>query len=164
MHDRYGISAVRANMTSICCYWGLFDLLACCSTRNMQVIYELLSTSAFTKNQIWLNGLHAAPQQQLLSAMLGNQIVQSCADEIDAIAPKRETAQREMERRIVAQMLTCMDDLSAPPPSAQQEPPVDATAAATEPQAAADVHQDQLPSKHVVIIGMYYQHHLPCRF
>ncbi|BDA42994.1 probable nuclear valosin-containing protein-like at C-terminar half [Coccomyxa sp. Obi] len=36
-------------------------------------------------------------------------------DEIDAIAAKRETAQREMERRIVAQMLTCMDDLSEPP-------------------------------------------------
>eukprot|EP00850_Spirogloea_muscicola_P019445 SM000190S04881 [mRNA] locus=s190:222013:226623:- [translate_table: standard] len=34
-------------------------------------------------------------------------------DEIDAITPKRETAQREMERRIVAQLLTCMDDLSA---------------------------------------------------
>lgn len=30
-------------------------------------------------------------------------------DEIDAITPKRETAQREMERRIVAQLLTCMD-------------------------------------------------------
>nr|GAT60935.1 predicted protein [Mycena chlorophos] len=33
-------------------------------------------------------------------------------DEIDAIAPKRESAQREMERRIVAQFLTCMDDMS----------------------------------------------------
>lgn len=33
-------------------------------------------------------------------------------DEIDAITPKRETAQREMERRIVAQLLTCLDDLS----------------------------------------------------
>jgi ribosome biogenesis ATPase len=33
-------------------------------------------------------------------------------DEIDAITPKRETAQREMERRIVAQLLTCMDNLS----------------------------------------------------
>ena len=32
---------------------------------------------------------------------------------MDAIAPKRETAQREMERRIVAQMLTCLDDLAA---------------------------------------------------
>lgn len=29
-------------------------------------------------------------------------------DEIDAITPKRETAQREMERRIVGQLLTCM--------------------------------------------------------
>ena len=33
-------------------------------------------------------------------------------DEIDAIAPKRETAQREMERRIAAQLLTCMDELN----------------------------------------------------
>eukprot|EP00742_Colponemidia_sp_Colp-10_P009527 GILJ01010394.1.p1 GENE.GILJ01010394.1~~GILJ01010394.1.p1 ORF type:complete len:911 (+),score=157.01 GILJ01010394.1:68-2800(+) len=33
-------------------------------------------------------------------------------DEIDAITPKRETAQREMERRIVAQLLSCMDELT----------------------------------------------------
>eukprot|EP01135_Chromosphaera_perkinsii_P011203 Nk52_evm30s2356 gene=Nk52_evmTU30s2356 len=33
-------------------------------------------------------------------------------DEIDAITPKRETAQREMERRIVAQLLTCMDEIA----------------------------------------------------
>lgn len=33
-------------------------------------------------------------------------------DEIDAITPKRENAQREMERRIVAQLLTCIDDIS----------------------------------------------------
>ncbi|KZT19796.1 AAA-domain-containing protein [Neolentinus lepideus HHB14362 ss-1] len=33
-------------------------------------------------------------------------------DEIDAITPKRESVQREMERRIVAQFLTCMDDMS----------------------------------------------------
>lgn len=33
-------------------------------------------------------------------------------DEIDAITPKRETAQREMERRIVAQLLTCLDELA----------------------------------------------------
>ena len=32
-------------------------------------------------------------------------------DEIDAITPKRETAQREMERRIVAQLLSCLDGL-----------------------------------------------------
>ena len=30
-------------------------------------------------------------------------------DEIDAICPKRETAQREMERRIVTQLLVCLD-------------------------------------------------------
>ena len=33
-------------------------------------------------------------------------------DEIDAITPKRDSAQREMEKRIVAQLLTCMDDLA----------------------------------------------------
>ena len=33
-------------------------------------------------------------------------------DEVDAITQKRETSQRGMERRIVAQLLTCMDSLS----------------------------------------------------
>ena len=33
-------------------------------------------------------------------------------DEIDAITPKRETASRGMERRIVAQLLTCLDSLT----------------------------------------------------
>ncbi|KAJ5549806.1 hypothetical protein N7535_002252 [Penicillium sp. DV-2018c] len=33
-------------------------------------------------------------------------------DEIDAITPKRESAQREMEKRIVAQLLTCMDEIA----------------------------------------------------
>lgn len=31
-------------------------------------------------------------------------------DEIDAIASKRENLQREMERRIVTQLMTCMDE------------------------------------------------------
>ena len=33
-------------------------------------------------------------------------------DEIDVIMGKRDSAQREMEKRIVAQMLTCMDDMA----------------------------------------------------
>ncbi|XP_019338673.1 nuclear valosin-containing protein-like isoform X2 [Alligator mississippiensis] len=40
-------------------------------------------------------------------------------DEIDAITPKREVASKDMERRIVAQLLTCMDDLNNLPASAQ---------------------------------------------
>ena len=36
-------------------------------------------------------------------------------DEIDAVTQKRETAQREMERRIVAQLLSCMDGTQSPP-------------------------------------------------
>ncbi|XP_048061941.1 nuclear valosin-containing protein-like isoform X1 [Megalobrama amblycephala] len=34
-------------------------------------------------------------------------------DEIDAITPKREIASKDMERRIVAQLLTCMDDINS---------------------------------------------------
>ena len=34
-------------------------------------------------------------------------------DEIDSITQKRETASKDMERRIVAQMLTCMDELNS---------------------------------------------------
>jgi ribosome biogenesis ATPase len=33
-------------------------------------------------------------------------------DEVDALAPSRHTAQREMERRIVAQLLSCLDGRS----------------------------------------------------
>ncbi|KAF7645011.1 hypothetical protein LDENG_00211690, partial [Lucifuga dentata] len=40
-------------------------------------------------------------------------------DEIDAITPKREVASKDMERRIVAQLLTCMDDLNSPSVTAQ---------------------------------------------
>ena len=58
------------------------------------------------------------------------------ADEIDAIAAKRESAQREMERRIVAQMLTCLDDLAE--------------------QHSTAAERDGAPpkNKHVVVIGM----------
>lgn len=34
-------------------------------------------------------------------------------DEIDAITPNRQNAQKEMERRIVAQLLSCLDGKTA---------------------------------------------------
>ncbi|CAM6099845.1 unnamed protein product [Calypogeia fissa] len=58
-------------------------------------------------------------------------------DEIDAITPKRETAQREMERRIVAQLLTCMDDLNQP--LADKE--------------GGSLAPNRKKSRHVVVIG-----------
>lgn len=61
-------------------------------------------------------------------------------DEVDAIAPKRESAQREMERRIVAQLLTCLDDLATG--GSRQE--------AADPSAPAD---EAALLKHVVVIG-----------
>lgn len=53
-----------------------------------------------------LSGAADAPTQKVAPCIL-------FLDEVDAITPKRENAQREMERRIVAQLLTCMDDLAA---------------------------------------------------
>lgn len=35
-------------------------------------------------------------------------------DEIDAITPNRQNAQKDMERRIVAQLLSCLDGKSFP--------------------------------------------------
>jgi hypothetical protein len=86
------------------------------------------------------------------------------ADEIDAIAPKRETAQREMERRIVAQMLTCMDDLSGLYVQSQSQSKAadgsgggDAAPAGTAAEAAALAEAEEmrrlLEGKHVVVIG-----------
>jgi ribosome biogenesis ATPase len=68
-------------------------------------------------------------------------------DEIDAIAPKRETAQREMERRIVAQMLTCLDDLS----SSTVASATDSTTTTTTTTDGSIIHPPL--GKHVVVIG-----------
>ncbi len=73
----------------------------------------------------------------------------SGADEIDAIAAKRETAQRQMEHRIVAQMLTCMDDLSEasrPPPKKQRQ----AGEGEEEEDAAVSAEHK---NKHVVVVA-----------
>lgn len=77
------------------------------------------------------------------------------SDEIDAIFPKRESAQREMERRIVAQMLTCMDDLSAGPQ------PQEGAAAGGDGQEGGQEEAGQggpgtkgfAPHPHVIVIG-----------
>lgn len=80
-------------------------------------------------------------------------------DEIDAIAPKRESAQREMERRIVAQLLTCLDDLSSLGSSAMTPIDNDCDQAKAMDKGkdceAAGLSNNEVPaaSKHVVIIG-----------
>ncbi|NWQ62581.1 NVL protein, partial [Neopipo cinnamomea] len=62
-----------------------------------------------------VSGVSGESEQQLRE--LFEQAVSSAPcvlfiDEIDAITPKREVASKDMERRIVAQFLTCMDDLN----------------------------------------------------
>ena len=78
------------------------------------------------------------------------------ADEIDAIASKRENAQREMERRIVAQMLACMDDLSAEPAGAEPEGNPGDAGAEGAPGASAEGRGEALlqrARRHVVVMG-----------
>lgn len=55
--------------------------------------------------------------QNVIKVIVGDGLV----DEIDAIAGKRESAQHDMGRRIVAQMLTCMDDLAQEPPQQRSD-------------------------------------------
>ncbi|KAF7686790.1 nuclear valosin-containing protein-like isoform X1 [Silurus meridionalis] len=69
-----------------------------------------------------VSGISGESEQKLRE--LFEQVVSSAPcilfiDEIDAIAPKREVASKDMERRIVAQLLTCMDDLNSVHASAQ---------------------------------------------
>lgn len=68
----------------------------------------------------------ACKQSRLQVMATTSDTTPGAADEIDAIMPKREAAQREMERRIVAQMLTCMDDLHGTGPGDDQDAPADA--------------------------------------
>uniref|UniRef100_A0A183UV63 Nuclear valosin-containing protein-like n=1 Tax=Toxocara canis TaxID=6265 RepID=A0A183UV63_TOXCA len=76
-------------------------------------------------------------------------------DQIDAIAPKREIAHREMERRIVSQLLTCLDDLYKPKGS-----PLDEESLADKLIFAGDgdvglkkSKSDDRRSRHVLVIG-----------
>jgi ribosome biogenesis ATPase len=92
--------------------------------------------------------LHSQEAQEVAPAII-------FIDEIDAIAPKRETAQREMERRIVAQMLTCMDDLSAGGLTSGQ---TDAGRGVDQSNEGVDQPQQQQQQQgrragHVVVIG-----------
>mmetsp|Transcript_30568 Transcript_30568/g.65881 ORF Transcript_30568/g.65881 Transcript_30568/m.65881 type:complete len:802 (+) Transcript_30568:227-2632(+) len=58
-----------------------------------------------------MSGESEAKIRQLFQAAVAAAPALLFLDEVDAITPKRDSAGREMERRIVAQMLTCMDDL-----------------------------------------------------
>eukprot|EP00443_Scrippsiella_acuminata_P069257 CAMPEP_0115392608 /NCGR_PEP_ID=MMETSP0271-20121206/11309_1 /TAXON_ID=71861 /ORGANISM="Scrippsiella trochoidea, Strain CCMP3099" /LENGTH=758 /DNA_ID=CAMNT_0002816195 /DNA_START=59 /DNA_END=2333 /DNA_ORIENTATION=- len=58
-----------------------------------------------------MSGESEAKIRQLFQAAIAAAPALLFLDEVDAITPKRDSAGREMERRIVAQMLTCMDDL-----------------------------------------------------
>ena len=59
-----------------------------------------------------LSGQSEAKIRSLFESALANEPCVVFIDEIDVIASKRENAQRAMESRIVAQLLTCLDDIA----------------------------------------------------
>ncbi|KAG0129601.1 P-loop containing nucleoside triphosphate hydrolase protein [Tuber indicum] len=62
-----------------------------------------------------VSGVSGEPEKMLRELFEEARGIAPCLmfmDEIDAITQKRDNTQRDMERRIVAQMLTCMDDLA----------------------------------------------------
>lgn len=63
-----------------------------------------------------VSGISGESEQKIRGLFNEARIVAPCLvfiDEIDSITPKRETAGREMERRVVTQILTCMDELAS---------------------------------------------------
>ncbi|CAE6967720.1 NVL [Symbiodinium sp. CCMP2592] len=58
-----------------------------------------------------MSGESEAKIRQLFQAAMSAAPSLIFLDEVDAITPKRDSAGREMERRIVAQLLTCLDEL-----------------------------------------------------
>jgi ribosome biogenesis ATPase len=68
-------------------------------------------------------------------------------DEIDAIGSKREDAQRGMERRIVTQLMTCMDELH------QNIPGSDAAATANDMDTSESSAEQKLDERYVIVIG-----------
>ena len=75
-------------------------------------------------------------------------------DEIDALAPKRDRdGAREMERRIVAQLLTCMDDLSAVGGEEEEGKGDDNSATPSESAAAAATAASTTTARHVIVMG-----------
>jgi ribosome biogenesis ATPase len=68
-------------------------------------------------------------------------------DEIDAIGSKREDAQRGMERRIVTQLMTCMDELH------QNIPGSDAAATANDMDTSQSSAEQKPAERYVIVIG-----------
>lgn len=58
-----------------------------------------------------MSGESEAKIRQLFQAAIAAAPSLIFLDEVDSITPKRDSAGREMERRIVAQLLTCMDEI-----------------------------------------------------
>ncbi|RZF40808.1 hypothetical protein LSTR_LSTR003318 [Laodelphax striatellus] len=65
-----------------------------------------------------VSGLSGGSEERIREVFLQGRTLAPCIiflDEVDAITPRRDTTQKEMERRIVAQLITSLDELSDTP-------------------------------------------------
>ena len=104
------------------------------SIAGPEVVSSMSGESEQKLRQLFSDALEAAPSVIFI-------------DEIDSLAPKRESAAKEMERRIVAQLLSCMDDLASPPAA----PDKGATDEVSLLRAAREACEAR--ARHVVVIG-----------
>lgn len=82
--------------------------VACALAGSLGVPFFKLAATEIVSG---MSGESEAKIRQLFQALLQSAPSLLFLDEIDAIAPRRDSAGKEMERRIVAQLLSCMDDL-----------------------------------------------------
>ena len=104
------------------------------SIAGPEVVSGMSGESESKLRQLFSEALEAAPSIIFI-------------DEIDSMASKREAAHKQMESRIVAQLLSCMDDLSVSPVeiSRNSDHPDELL------KAAKEACESQ--TKHVVVIG-----------
>lgn len=76
-----------------------------------EVVSGMSGMSVFFGINLTLQGESEATLRSLFNAARAVAPSLVFIDEVDAICPKRENVSREMERRIVAQLGACIDDL-----------------------------------------------------
>lgn len=84
--------------------------------------------------------------RSLFSLAVANAPCVLLLDEIDAIAPKRESTSREMEKRVVSQLISCLDELCKS--SVKNE---DVRTEAGDLEMLSE--ESSLPPQHVLVIG-----------
>ncbi len=93
-----------------------FSLLSCIFHASVSSRRLHFCTANIFYSDIFYSHHRTRPLAHPLSHAQANAPCLIFLDEIDSIAQSRESAQRQMESRIVAQLLTCMDQVNRTAP------------------------------------------------